>query len=1682
MWKEAIGPLQAAVQTSLDRSEAREIHLRLADCYLQLERFEEAEKVLNRLLGEDPSDTEPLANLERALTQGKRWEALAKFLERKLQMNPGTPDRETNFRLATIYRDHLEQPLDAAACFEKIAAEKSNPMILAELQKIYEAHSMFEELAQTLERSLEFAQPQDARAIQFRLGRMCREQLGWTAEGARWIAKALGGETADPQAIGELENAYRDAGPWEDLLYLLRGKADDQETGFEKSRVLLEIGRVTRDHLLDPVAALPPLEEAFDSASDPGKVLEEIEKAHRASDQAERFAQWLADRARAMEPSPERNGHLKRAAEVFMEVSELGQAADLLLEVRDSGGADETMDEKLAQVLESAGRADDLAALLEDQAKVLADPEERLSFLLKRARLFRESSGREPEAEEAYRSVLEIRPDHIEALSELADLLRSAKKYEELLKLYSSSVELASDREEVATIHLQAGRLLLEVIRDPVRATERFKAALLSQEGNLEALRGLVEAARGSGDRSTLLDSLSTLAELEPEVENRLSARMEQASLVLEEGGREEASALFEEAVALDPTHVPALKRLDSIYADLGRHHERASALERLSAATQDREGAASIQKTLGALYRDTLEDMILAAGAFERGLAISPGSEEFLLPLEGIYASLGRDADRIRVLEDMARTRGGERGVELLLQASSIAETTSDSNKALSLLRSAREYDPKSKSAHLEAARILRTEERWEMLVDVLSSAFQKVSGAPQTELAREIGQVKREKLGDPEGAIVWFKEVHILDPEDDETLSSLSDLLEQEGRMAEAVDFVLDRAGMTEQGPEKARLLVRAATLLEESLGRREDAIKPFAEAVRMAPGAEGAIDGLRRCAESLMEWDLLAEALETALSLGDERGPEYFESLCVIHETKRLDLEAALSTATLWREAHPHDPAPLRRLASLFRRLDRPDDMLASLQSLAGEGFDQETRTEALLELSRVRLIRFSDPRGAQDSIEEASRLLPQDRSILEALERFHASRGNHEDRGDCIARLIALAPDGGDAHLFHYDLGRLKEDRLEDLQGAKDHFRKALEMEPCFLQAVRGLQRLAEREEDLEGLARLVEQEIELAQGDQEKTRGALLRLAALRRDSLEDEEGAIRAFMKVAETFPGDLTALHGLENLYSRREEWEELGSMLRRLADLLAHERDRRNAWFRLGLLLSGPLARPEEAIEAFDRALKLDPNFLPCLRKLQDTYEAMGRASERLEVIDREITMDIPSPRKLVLLRESARGWGELGERKREAQGWRRVVEALPGDTEGLNGLEFALEELGELDELQRVLDLKWNGPLPREERLSAGLKRAALLEEELDRHEEGRDLLRSVLEQGPADDEALQRYRHLCERTGDHKGLAWCLDREIEGASDPGRRFRLLLEAGSLRLEKLADPTEATTRFESAWALYPQLHTMDGDLGEEEAFSSLRELYTDAGRLEDLVQLLLKRAQYLDGEARGETYGEAARHAEEGLKDDLLAARTYHVALEFKPDHREALRGLSRLLAARGMYGDVVTYRLREVSLEEDRETRVELLMEVASIHEQNLQDLDQAAKTYARVLDEVPGHHRAFEGLVRLLPRLEKFRELAEAHARQARVDTAVAPIDHSAEAGRVYLEKLDDPRGAIPHLKKAFEADPKRTDAAASLSEALRRVGDMEELARVKEEVLSALPADDPLGRLTINKE
>ena len=224
-------------------------------------------------------------------------------------------------------------------------------------------------------------------------------------------------------------------------------------------------------------------------------------------------------------PAGERARLLAWGAAAFDEHGEAGRALGLLEAAHrlDPGAAE--VGDALERCYREGGNAERLADLLRIRASVAAEPEVRVRTLLELGDVLDGKLHRPAEAEAAFREALSI------------------------------GVEPGA----AAGLHLRLARMRSQDSGDPAEAQADYEQVLAHEPGNLAAIRALADIRTRAGDRAGFAKMLVAEARHVDDPARAASALVEAARILELEGHpREETSALYEEALARVPDHLPA--------------------------------------------------------------------------------------------------------------------------------------------------------------------------------------------------------------------------------------------------------------------------------------------------------------------------------------------------------------------------------------------------------------------------------------------------------------------------------------------------------------------------------------------------------------------------------------------------------------------------------------------------------------------------------------------------------------------------------------------------------------------------------------------------------------------------------------------------------------------------------------------------------------------------------------------------------------------------------------------------------------------------------------------------------------------------------------------------------------------------------------------------------------------
>ncbi len=145
----------------------------------------------------------------------------------------------------------------------------------------------------------------------------------------------------------------------------------------------------------------------------------------------------------------------------------------------------------LAAQYEQMKRWPDLISLLRKKAQSSEDVSEKVALHLRVANLFLEKFSNQAEAIKAFETVLELDPEHTQALAFLKQMYEKRRDWEKLIAVNQREIGKLSDPAERAARRAEVAKLSSEKLKKPSVSIELWRQVLVDSPENLEAFAEL---------------------------------------------------------------------------------------------------------------------------------------------------------------------------------------------------------------------------------------------------------------------------------------------------------------------------------------------------------------------------------------------------------------------------------------------------------------------------------------------------------------------------------------------------------------------------------------------------------------------------------------------------------------------------------------------------------------------------------------------------------------------------------------------------------------------------------------------------------------------------------------------------------------------------------------------------------------------------------------------------------------------------------------------------------------------------------------------------------------------------------------------------------------------------------------------------------------------------------------
>lgn len=1218
--------------------------------------------------------------------------------------------RDLLYERGRLLRTRLARAQEGLAVLEEVLAIDGRfEPALDELIASCEVVCNYDKLAQTLERKLGIGERghADKLPIVMRLADLYAGPLDDERRALhafdRWVAL----DPDDPEPLRRIRDRHLHAGRFRELVTTLDALAEREHDDDARIAARVQAAEVTRGALRDPKAAffrLAPLVALAHTGADAALLSLATETGRQDElfdllDRAERHAD-LADRLEAAadatnEPASRVRWLLhaaKIASEHLDDIDRAGRAYARVLQVEEHPVALRFMQAR-------ALRADDapaLASVLARLAAIETDPHERRDLRYEHAHLLHRRVGHHAEAVSILREILRVDPTFEPALDELASAAQAAGDHgahgEALAQLIAAEREPAR-RAELAE---QLADLAQGPLASPAQAIAALDTWTRADPGNLIPLRRLRTLLGGDENAAAAVACLDAIAAHTTRDAERLDAQLDAIAVLrdvmhdaeqawsrlvpLAEAGHASADAQLRELAFTSGKH----DALAELYQRMGRSDELVELLRERAEATAEPDRKADLYLRCAHVLAQDVGDELGATEAYREVLALREDPEAL---------SYLRDAaerlDDVEALEDLLR------------RLSAVSEDRAEKRDLL-LARALLLNDRLDRTAEaVEALRQIVTtiDPCCLPAIDELIAASEAVGNLPalaqglerkrvlargpedRAALALQLADLYEGALDNPDLAIEALRRYCEAVPGDAAGHRRLRNRLSasQHGEELLTVLDTLSRIEETKAARHEA--LLSAAKLAHETLSDQTGAF------TRLAPLVLAGDSAAEHAAESICK----------PAGLGRELAGVYIRRAQQSHERD--------DTRTCWRRiVHIHEhwlgepaeafEASLRLLALDTQdraQLDEVDRLAVRLSAFArlGQVYGRLVKeaprsadqVELLVRLANLLEVQARDPNAALELLMQACKLGVVDDAVLDRAEALTRRLGHHAELLWLTEQRAARATTAAVRVAALLEAARTADIGLSDREQANLCLRRALEDTEHAPELARAVEELAsELDRTRPALGKedarraLVRSHLELCERASPAFRDALIaRAAHFVREDLRDEAGSFDMLRQGTSTAPFSQALLDALEETAARIGRLDALDAHLARVADRTADPSDKRTLLTRRARVLDERLGRFDQAAQAYERVLDLDPRDEAVAGKLYACLRRAGRYRELLHAFERRLARIEEPSQKVALLRQMASVWEiELKNRASAIEVWNEVRTLAPADEE--------------------------------------------------------------------------------------------------------------------------------------------------------------------------------------------------------------------------------------------------------------------------------------------------------------------------------------------------------------------------------------------------------------------------
>jgi len=746
------------------------------------------------------------------------------------------------------------------------------------------------------------------------------------------------------------------------------------------------------------------------------------------------------------------------------------------------------------------------------------------------------------------------------------------------------------------------------------------------------------------------------------------------------------------------------------------------------------------------------------------------------------------------------------------------------------------------------------------ELIATLQTKAELVDTNAQRVQIHSHIASLFLDRFRNQAEAIKSYETVLELDPFNADAITFLKDMYEKRREWEKLIEVHKREVETFESAAEKAAGLKLIADLATDKLRKPEVAAELWIEVRKQAPEDADALEALEKLYEKTKDFAALADILETKarLDADPESRLKLFGKLAPLYSDRLEDLDAAVRT---WRSALEIAPDDLKakkslerlyidngrwdELESFYGESDSWAELVRLLETLANTVKDDETKIELLVRAARAWRERLDDTSRAERNLEKVLQLDATNEGAALELEPIYEAAADAQRLKVVYEIILSHRDEIEGRQPYQLKLAHLHEAELADVGGAFGWYSAAFAESPDQLEIADDMERtagVAGRWDDVVSSYKdALSKDLEL------DLIGTLrLRTGRVLSEELNELDDALTYFKAVLAVDPENQVALSATADIYRRGARWDDLMAVYQRQIELTDAPSERVKILSGMALIAEHQAGDVGRAIQQYNEALEIDPEYQPGLAELHRLYRQEERFEDLASIIRREIALieksaaERPGRALSSVAAEALLAGAESIDDEFEDESDQTYVSEVDDDEDEAQESASTSVEFSD-EEIELLVSLRYELGVVCQQHLAGPDEAVDCLGQVLawrPNHSEARNAIEGFLTDEAYRLQVAKILEPVYELLGDWESLIAVLN--VQADSEPGRAIELIERIAGIYLQELGQPVECFTSFGRVIKLQPENQHARAELNRVadaiDAWEPLVELYEE------------------------------------------------------------------------------------------------------------------------------------------------------------------------------------------------------------------------------------------------------